>query len=456
MRSLRQQGALAVYSALLRLAAPGVLLRWWYRSWREPLYRLNLPARWGYRLPTACAGSAASSGPCVWIHAVSLGETRAAAALWAALRERLPQARLVLTHGTATGREAGAQWSLRPEDVQTWLPYDTPGAVRRFLRHYRPDVGVLMETEVWPNLLQACWEARIPVVLANARLSERSGRKAQRWPALVLPAVQQLQAVLAQSADDAIRLGRLGARGLQVCGNLKFDMKPVQSQQQQGAQWRLATHRPVVVAASTREGEEAPLLRLWQQALRERIPTAGPTPLLIIVPRHPQRFDEVADLMASSGLAWRRRAEWASTLPSWAQETDTGWVWLGDSLGEMTLYYSMAHVALLGGSFEPFGGQNLIEAAACGCPVIMGPHTYNFAQASQQALDAGAAVRVDHLAGAVAQALKWAEEAWRLQQQTQAFSPSTQAEQFARRHQGSAQTQARAIEAIALSAAAGR
>ena len=442
-----------MYSTLLRLAGPWIFLRWWVRGRREPQYRFKLLARLGYRLPVP---STASAGPLVWIHAVSLGETRAAAALWTALRERLPQARLLVTHGTATGWQAAAQWPLRAGDVQTWLPYDTPGAVRRFLRHYQPDVGVLMETEVWPNVLQACSDAGIPVVLANARLSERSRRKAQRWPSLLEPAVQQLTAVLAQSEDDALRLRSLGARTVQVCGNLKFDMRPSASQQQQGLAWRQAIHRPVVVAASTREGEEAALLHLWAQAVIDRGQTHSPAPLLIIVPRHPQRFEEVAGLVSASGFSWCRRKEFESALPSLSEETSNSCVWLGDSLGEMTLYYSMAHVALLGGSFEPLGGQNLIEAASCGCPVIMGPHTFNFAQASQQALEAGAALRVDNLSEGVGQALRWAEQAWLLQGQSAVFLPSEQALEFATRHQGSALKQASAIESIVLNAAAGR
>ena len=236
----------------------------------------------------------------VWVHAVSLGETRAAASLVQALRDEIGGMRLLLTHGTATGRDAGAAL-LRDGDLQTWLPYDTACAVARFLDQFAPRVGVLMETEVWPNLLHAARERGLPMVLANARLSPRSLGKGRRLASLLRPAVAALDLVLAQSEADAERLRDAGARGVEVAGNLKFDMTPDAAASARGQAWRRALARPVVLAASTREGEEVPLLEAWQ-----RVP--APRPLLLLVPRHPQRFDEVASLAASRGLSVVRRS----------------------------------------------------------------------------------------------------------------------------------------------------
>ena len=382
----RQALARAAYTLLLRLGLPLYFARLWWRGRREPTYR----AHWNERL----GGFAGVVVPGrLWIHAVSLGETLAARPLIEALRAQQPKLQLLLTHGTATGRTAG-QALLRPGDAQAWLPYDTPGAVRRFLRLQQPAVGVLMETEVWPNLLHAAQQAAVPLVLANARLSPRSLAKAHRVRALLQPAVASLTRVLAQTAADAQRLREAGALTTEVMGNLKFDLNPDPAQLAQGRAWREGLQRPVVLMASSREGEEPPLLAAW-------LLQPAPRPLLLLVPRHPQRFDAVATMLLNAGLQFQRRSGWAHTPPAEAACAD---VWLGDSIGEMPLYYALADVALLGGSFEPLGGQNLIEAAACGCPLVMGPHTFNFAQAAELALAAGAAWRVDTLAAAVQRA----------------------------------------------------
>jgi 3-deoxy-D-manno-octulosonic-acid transferase len=377
----------ALYSALLRLLTPAYLARLWWRGRKEPGYREALAERLGFY-----AGPAPRPGA-LWLHAVSLGETRAAAPLIEALRAARPGLRLVLTHSTATGRTAG-QALLRAGDIQTWLPYDTPGAVTRFLRRHRPALGVLMETEVWPNLLHRAAAAGVPVVLANARLSERSLRRGLAMEGLMKPAAQRLHAVLAQSEADAQRLRRMGAAQVEVCGNLKFDIAPSAELLARGRAWRQASARPVVLAAVTREGEEAPLLAAWARE-------PAPRPLLVLVPRHPQRFDEVAGLVRQAGFTLMRRSQWADAVPDDAKSAD---VWLGDSMGEMPLYYGLADVALLGGSFAPLGGQNLIEAAACGCPLLMGPHTFNFAEAAALAEAAGAAQRVPDIAAAVRRA----------------------------------------------------
>ena len=379
--------ARAAYALALRLALPGVFLRYAWRGRREPLYRQHWKERLG-------GFNGAPSQGRLWLHAVSLGETRAAAALIEELRLQRPGLRLLLTHGTATGREAGHAL-LQGGDVQAWLPLDTPGAVRRFLRKHRPSAGVLMETEVWPALLLEAQRSGLPMVLANARLSARSRAKGDRLGALMHPTMATLTLVLAQTEADARRLRASGARAVQVMGNLKFDMAVPPELLARGHRWREALGRAVVFAASTREGEEAPLLQAWM-----RLP--APRPLLLLVPRHPQRFDEVAEAVAAAGLAGLRRSAWGDDPPAEAATAD---VWIGDSVGEMPLYYAAADVALLGGSFAPLGGQNLIEAAACGCPLLMGPHTFNFAQAAELALAAGAAERVATVEHAVARAL---------------------------------------------------
>ena len=429
-----------LYSTLLRLALPLWLARLWWRGAREPGYRRHVGERLGL-------GARQAPGA-LWVHAVSLGETRAAAPLVAALRERLPGVKLLLTHGTATGREAGAAL-LQPGDRQAWLPIDTPGAVRRFLQRQRPALGVLMETEVWPNLQVQAQRSGVPVVLANARLSQRSAAKGRRLAALMRPALASIRCVLAQTEPDARRLRALGARDVRVMGNLKFDLAPRDDLLEQGRRWRQALARPVVLAAVTREGEEQGLLSAWQAVawLHER-------PLLLIVPRHPQRFDEVACLVRSAGFSMARRSAWrgdAGDPPSAAARACD--VWLGDSLGEMALYYGLADAALLGGSFAPLGGQNLIEALACGCPLVVGPHTFNFAEAAQGAIDAGAAERVESLPEAVAALQRWltpgeAAEASEASEASEADGLARRAEagrRFAAAHRGAARRMAEAV-----------
>ena len=372
--------ALRIYSLLLWLLTPAYLLRLWWRGRAEPLYRFAMMRRLGfYAQPRPARGA-------VWVHAVSLGETLAATALISALRSQRPGMRLLLTHSTATGFAAGTKL-LKEGDAQTWLPFDTPQAVSRFLDHWQPAIGVLMETEIWPNLMHAAAEKKLPTVLANARLSERSLRKAQRLNGLMQPAAAHLSLVLAQTEADAARLREAGASNVHVSGHLKFDVTPNAALLAQGVAWRGALNRPVLLAAVTREGEEAQLLDAWLKPLEQ----SAERPLLVIVPRHPQRFDEVAALVEARGLRLARRSAWQATPPADALTAD---VWLGDSVGEMPQYYALAQAALLGGSFAPLGGQNLIEAAACGCPIVMGPHTFNFAQAAELAEASGAALRV--------------------------------------------------------------
>ena len=354
--------------------------------------------------------------------------------------------RLLLTHGTATGRAEGEKLLL-PGDVQVWQPWDTRGAVRRFLRQFRPAIGILMETEVWPNLVAGCQQRGIPLVLANARFNATSLRKSQRLGALARPAYGGLTAVWAQTDADAERLLRMGAPVQGVFGNLKFDVVPDAAQRARGRAWRARSARPVVMLASSREGEEAMWLDVfkqnWHPAISQQAPAAinseanqGASPVQwLVVPRHPQRFAEVQQLLRSAGLTVSSRSQWADA----PEPAD---VWLGDSLGEMVLYYGLADVALLGGSFAPLGGQNLIEAIACGCPVVLGPHTFNFAEAAALACEQGVAHRVPDIGQGVQQACDLATNAPRLA----AARGLTQ--DFTLQHRGAARLTATAIRAL--------
>jgi 3-deoxy-D-manno-octulosonic-acid transferase len=364
----------AFYAAAWFLATPLVLLRLAWRGRRQRGYLENVGERFGfYRAPPA--------GPVVWVHAVSVGETRAAAPLVEALRERYPAHRFLLTHMTPTGLATGRE--IFGDSVErAWLPYDLKFAVRRFLAHYRPVVGVIMETEIWPRLLDEAKRAGIPVVLANARLSQRSARRYARAPALARWALSNFAGVAVQTEDDAARLAALGARDPAVLGNVKFDLALPDAMVELGSQFRARFgDRIVWVAASTREGEEALLLDAFASC------GADASVLLVIVPRHPQRFDEVARLAEERGFEVARR--------SVEGEVAAGVrVAIGDSMGEMLAYYAAADLAIIGGSFLDFGGQNLIEACALGRPVIVGPYTYNFEEAAKGAVAAGAALRV--------------------------------------------------------------
>jgi len=362
------------YSALVHALLPLGLARLAWRARREPGYRAHLAERFGRY------GGSRDSRPVVWLHAVSVGETHAAEPLVRALLERYPQHRILLTHTTPTGRRAGA--ALFGERVlQAYLPYDYPAAVARFLDRFAPELGVLLETEIWPNLVHACKARAVPLHLVNARLSERSFRGYARVRALSREAFGALTAIAAQSEEDAQRLRALGARDVHVTGNLKFDVAAAPALVDLGRRWRTDLgERRVLLAASTRDGEEALLL--------DALPHLPPEALLVIVPRHPRRFDEVAALLEARTLAYRRRSAGI------AVAADVR-VLLGDSMGEMPAYYAACDAAFVGGSLLPFGGQNLIEACAAGKPVLVGPHTYNFTQAARGAIEAGAALRVE-------------------------------------------------------------
>ena len=368
-----------LYSALWYLAVPLIGLRLAWRARRQPEYLQHVGERFG-RYPTSMVG------PLIWLHAVSVGETRASAPLVHALLDAHPDCSLLLTHMTPTGRATAAEIfaNLGPRVQSAYLPYDFPWAVARFLHHFRPRIGVLMETELWPNLVEGCRRTGTPLAMVNARLSERSARGYRRAGSLARDAFGHLAAIGAQTEADGRRLTTLGARWLQVTGNIKFDITPPEAMLALGETFRNRIGpRQILLAASTREGEEGPLL----EAFASQCP---PEALLVLVPRHPQRFDEVARLVGRSGLKLQRRS---SNEPVMA---DTR-VWLGDSMGEMYAYYAAADTALIGGSWEKLGGQNPIEATAVGCPVVVGPHTFNFKAVCEQAIEAGAALRANNL-----------------------------------------------------------
>lgn len=378
-RILWQRG----YTLVLWAALPFVLARLFWRGRSEPGYRRHVGERFGrYR--------ARPKKPVIWIHAVSVGETRAAEPLVRLLAVRHPGSEILITQMTATGRDT-AERLFGGMATLAYLPYDYPFAVRRFLAHFRPCLGVLMETEIWFNLVHACGRLGVPLLLANARLSEKSARGYEAVEPLARAALVRLSAVAAQTGNDAKRLERLGARAVEVTGNLKFDVMASAQASVLGAELRRRYgSRKVFLAASTREGEEALLI----DALAGQ--TFGPA-LVVIVPRHPQRFAEVARLLERRGIAFVRRSD-AAGVPA-----GCGYV-LGDSLGEMAAYYASCDLALIGGSLLPFGAQNLIEACAAGVPVLVGPSTYNFAQAAAEAVQCGAALSVASVVEAVAEA----------------------------------------------------
>jgi 3-deoxy-D-manno-octulosonic-acid transferase len=368
----------AAYTLLWWIALPFLPLRLWWRGRREPGYRSHIGERFG-----RYSGAARAVGnDVVWIHAVSVGETRAVAPLIERLEREHPRRTVLLTHMTATGRETGrALFGNRV--VQAWLPYDVPFAVDRFLAHFHPRAGLLVETELWPNLAAAASRRNMPLLLVNARLSERSAHGYARIAALSRPLLRSLAGIAAQSDDDAARLRALGANDVVVTGNLKFDIDVPAAMRERGRELgeTFGRDRRLVVLASTRDGEEALLLDALARA------TLPPRTVVAIVPRHPQRFDDVAAMLASRGLPFVRRSD-ARRVPD-----DTAIV-LGDSMGEMHAYYAAADVAFVGGSLLPLGGQNLIEPIAAGVPTLVGPHTFNFAQAANAAIAAGAALRV--------------------------------------------------------------
>lgn len=363
-----------LYSLLLYLLLPWALLHLVWRARKQPAYLEHVGERFGF-FPNTMPSRV------IWIHAVSVGETRAAEPLIKALQACHPEHRILLTHGTPTGRQAGVD--LYGERVERcYLPYDFAWASQRFLRRFRPVVGIFMETEIWPNLIRAGGHSAVPVYLVNARMSEKSARGYRRIGRLTRDALSQLSGIGAQTDRDAQLLANLGAKDVRITGNIKFDRRAPAEMLALGSTLRdsFGAQRLVFLAASTREGEETIILDALS---RSDVPQL----LTVIVPRHPQRFEEVAALAKRRGHKIQRRSE------NRPIEADTRVV-IGDSMGEMFAYYAACEIAFIGGSLLPLGGQNLLEACSVGCPVIVGPHTFNFEDATRGAIEAGAAIRV--------------------------------------------------------------
>lgn len=417
-----------LYSLAWSLALPFVILRLWLRGKQEPGYRQHISERLGWY-------QAIDTRKFIWVHAVSAGETRAAEPIIRALLQAYPQHHILLTHMTPIGRSTGQSLFANVADrvTQTFIPYDINWMIRRFLRHFKPTICVLIETEVWPNLIAQCKAASIPVTLVNARLSDRSLKKALRLSRLILPAAQAIDYVAAQSGPDAERLRALGVRDLCVTGNMKFDVTPPPLMAERGAKLRAYfEQRPVFICASTREGEEALIVDAF---MRLQLPRA----LLIITPRHPQRFEQVASLLSQQQLRFVRRSTLDLNQEELPIPPDTQ-VFLGDSMGEMYMYYAASDLAFVGGSLVPLGGHNLIEAFAMSRPVITGPHTFNFSEITEQAINADCAQRASDADNVMQRAQALLDDSVKRQ------AMGTQAHAFFLQHQGATDRTMRAIE----------
>lgn len=387
-----------LYTLILRLVFPLIWLRLWLRGRQSPQYRLRWRERMGYTLQARPVRQP------LWIHAVSVGETLAAQPLIAAIRQLDPDLPLLITSMTPTGSErVRAIWGDAVQHV--YAPYDYPGAVARFLRHWHPCALVVMETELWPNTLAAAKAQRLPVLLANARLSERSARGYRKAGALTRELLTAISVIAAQDAATAERFRALGMpdERVVVTGSLKFDLSITPAQVALAQTWRAQPglqDRPIWVAASTHAGEDALMLAAHAQ-LRQQLPTA----LLILVPRHPERFDAVAQQIQAAGQCSARRSRDEPILPSTS-------VWLGDSMGELLSYLALAQAAFVGGSMVPSGGHNVLEPLALGVPALTGPHDVNFATINAELRAAGALQTVHdatELANALARLLTHAD-----------------------------------------------
>ncbi|MCL6415609.1 lipid IV(A) 3-deoxy-D-manno-octulosonic acid transferase [Aestuariirhabdus sp. Z084] len=364
------------YSLLFYLLVPFVGLRLLYRAWRAPLYARRWAERFGWFDASSLAGK-----PVLWVHSVSVGESIAAAPLVKGLQRQYPSHQLVVTTMTPTGSERVK--ALYGDTVfHVYAPYDLPDAVARFMRSIRPQLAVIMETELWPNTVAACHKQGVPVLLANARLSARSARGYARFPALVGPMMKALH-VAAQSEEAAERFRQLGVSPdrVQVTGSLKFDLGVDDAVKQQGVELRqqwLMNQKPettVIVAASTHQGEDEQVL--------DAITGLDRPALLVLVPRHPERFGKVAELLSRRGLKFARRSRQE------AVNADTTVV-LADTMGEMLRLLAAADIAFIGGSLVPTGGHNMLEASVLGVPVLSGPHLFNFQEISDQLVQAKA------------------------------------------------------------------
>lgn len=407
-----------MYSILLVFVAP---LVWAWLFWRQRTGQNNWAVlaaeRFGH-YPQPWDGPAP-----VWIHAVSVGETRAAAPLIQALL--LKGETVLLTHLTPTGRAEG-QRLLRTEIHegrvrQQWIPYDFPGAIRRFVKHFKPRLALLVEREVWPNLVHYTAIADIPVVLVSARFSKRSFKQTlwinRLFAGLLHDTYAKLRLALAQTDQDGQRLFQSGVPAVSISGNLKFDLDLPVVAVQAGEHWRERLQRPVIAIASTREGEDRQFAPLIADQVKKH--HSNDPPLFILIPRHPQRFDEAASQLDEAKLRYARWSVLREDPQSDAALSKLDVV-LGDTMGEMPFFYGVANIAIVAGSFENHGGQNFIECCATGTPVIVGPHTRNFSHAVESALAVGAIEQVQTAEQALKQAMQRLEDPDRIQRAGQA------------------------------------
>ena len=382
--------SLTQYRILTRLISPLVWLWDTHRAWRQPIYRANRSERWARQLPAPLSDSI------IWVHAVSVGETQACAPLLQAILAQYPSHTVLLTHMTPTGRDTGA--ALFADDIaalkvqQCYLPYDIDSLAKRFLAHFKPVAGIILETEIWPNWVAAARAAGIPLGLANGRLSDKTLTKSLRFKRLSQETFNAFNWIAAQSAADASRYQQLCDKAITVTGNLKFDVTPNAEQMAAGRAFKeslkeglkegqnIDLKRPVIALVSTREGEEALLLP-------QLLPIAqAHNALILLIPRHPKRAAELIELTKTLSLRTVQR--------SLGETPDANTqLMLCDTLGEMWWMLGAADVVIVGGGWLPYGGQNLIEPCAVGCATVVGSHMYNFAHATELAVAAGAVVQ---------------------------------------------------------------
>lgn len=366
------------YSVSIYLLSPIILLRLLYRALRAPAYARRWRERFGFVAQT-------NGGKTIWLHSVSVGETLAAVPLVKALQQRYPDYRLTVTCMTPTGSER-IQAAFGDSVDHYYAPYDMPDSVARFLNRIRPELLLIMETELWPNTIAACSSRSIPVILANGRLSAKSAAAYGKIPRLVGSMLRSISAVVAQHDDDGNRFARLGLppEALTISGNIKFDLhldSEVRAKAQSlTTEWQGENQRPVLLAASTHAGEDELILQAYGQ-MKVALSVA---PLLVLVPRHPERFNQVAQLCEQAGFVVARRSTGEPTAPA-----D---ILLGDTMGELMSFYGACDLAFVGGSLVPTGGHNMIEAAAWGVPVVTGPHLFNFAEASRLLIEGDAMI----------------------------------------------------------------
>lgn len=365
-----------LYSIFFYLLVPFIIGRLFLRGLSSPAYRLRWKERFGFVTPR-------HNQRVIWLHSVSVGETLAAVPLVKALQQQYPNHRLMITCMTATGSDR-IRAAFGDSVDHSYAPYDMPDSVSRFLNRVKPELLIIMETELWPNTIAACHRRGIPVLLANGRLSQKSAQGYGKIKPLITPLLQSITAVVAQHIDDGARFVALGLpeSKLTISGNIKFDLD-IDSQLQRRAKqlrnrWQSSQRRAIWLAASTHSGEDEIILK----ALAEVRSVVETPPLLVLVPRHPERFDQVADLCISNGLTLARHSS--------SDAGDDAEIILGDTMGELMAFYGACDFAFVGGSLVPTGGHNIIEPAAWGLPILTGPHLFNFTEASRLLLEADA------------------------------------------------------------------